>query len=135
MTRTIPLITATVGAALLFAVPAYGDNWGADKAQPTTDAVVRLPDAHDIVRDESNGYADAAERAQRIDVVVPTAMTDAFERSAPPVGSRVEPVSGAVESGFQLDLPQLGIGLGLGLALALGLYFAMRLTRTSPVAH
>ena len=32
MTRTISLITATVGAALLFAVPAYGDNWGADKA-------------------------------------------------------------------------------------------------------
>ena len=30
MTRTISLITATVGAALLFAVPAYGDNWGAD---------------------------------------------------------------------------------------------------------
>jgi hypothetical protein len=36
MTRTISLITATVGAALLFAVPAYGDNWGADKAQPVT---------------------------------------------------------------------------------------------------
>jgi hypothetical protein len=36
MTRTISLITATVGAALLFAVPAHGDNWGADKAQPTT---------------------------------------------------------------------------------------------------
>ncbi len=36
MTRTISLITATVGAALLFAVPAYGDSWGADKAQPTT---------------------------------------------------------------------------------------------------
>jgi hypothetical protein len=35
MTRTISIITATVGAALLFVVPAYGDNWGADKAQPT----------------------------------------------------------------------------------------------------
>jgi hypothetical protein len=35
MTRTISIITATVGAALLLAVPAYGDNWGADKAQPT----------------------------------------------------------------------------------------------------
>ena len=29
MTRTISLITATVGAALLFAVPAWGDNCGA----------------------------------------------------------------------------------------------------------
>jgi hypothetical protein len=28
MTRTISIITATVGAALLFAVPAWGDNWG-----------------------------------------------------------------------------------------------------------
>jgi hypothetical protein len=36
MTRTISLITATVGAALLFAVPAYGDNWGADRAQQST---------------------------------------------------------------------------------------------------
>lgn len=35
MTRTISIITATVGAALVFAVPAWGDNWGADKAQPT----------------------------------------------------------------------------------------------------
>ena len=33
MTRTISLITATVGAALLFAVPAYADNWGADQRQ------------------------------------------------------------------------------------------------------
>ena len=31
MTRTISLITATVGAALLFAVPAWGDNWGNDR--------------------------------------------------------------------------------------------------------
>jgi hypothetical protein len=30
MTRTISLFTATVGAALLFAVPAMADNWGAD---------------------------------------------------------------------------------------------------------
>jgi hypothetical protein len=31
MTRTISIITATIGAALLFAVPAYADNWGADQ--------------------------------------------------------------------------------------------------------
>jgi hypothetical protein len=36
MTRTISIITATVGAALLFAIPAYGDNWAADKSQPST---------------------------------------------------------------------------------------------------
>ena len=46
MTRTISFITATVGAALLFAVPAYGDNWGADKAQPTEQVRVS-PDLED----------------------------------------------------------------------------------------
>ena len=46
MTRTISLITATVGAALLFAVPAYGDNWGADKAQPAEPVRVS-PDLED----------------------------------------------------------------------------------------
>ncbi len=33
MTRTISLITGIIGAALLFAVPAYADDWGADRAQ------------------------------------------------------------------------------------------------------
>ncbi len=33
MTRTISLITGIIGAALLLAVPAYADNWGADRAQ------------------------------------------------------------------------------------------------------
>ena len=33
MTRTISLITATVGTALLFAIPAYGDSWGMDKGR------------------------------------------------------------------------------------------------------
>ena len=36
MTRTISLITATVGAALLFAVPAFGDSWGADQRNAGT---------------------------------------------------------------------------------------------------
>ena len=31
MTRTIALITVTVGAALLFAVPAVADDWGSDR--------------------------------------------------------------------------------------------------------
>lgn len=35
MTRTISIITATVGAVLVLALPAYGDSWGADRAQPT----------------------------------------------------------------------------------------------------
>ena len=44
------IITATVGAVLLLAVPAYGDNWGADKAQPT----VISPTGFDALRQSSS---------------------------------------------------------------------------------
>jgi hypothetical protein len=68
MTRTISLITATVGAALLFAVPAWGDNWGADKAQPT----LAQPDP--MIED---GFAQAVANAEQIRIV---RMLDARER-------------------------------------------------------
>jgi hypothetical protein len=67
MTRTISLITATVGAALLFALPAYGDNWGADKAQPATSNVRVSPDLEDRAiaaqQDELSAMLDAREQA------------------------------------------------------------------------
>jgi hypothetical protein len=67
MTRTISFIIATVGAALLFAVPAYGDNWGADKAQP-----LAQPDP--MVED---GFSQAVAAAEQIRV---ERMLDARER-------------------------------------------------------
>jgi hypothetical protein len=90
--------------------------------------VVSRPDSHDVVTQTESGYLDAAARAQRIDVVVPTASSDAHERSAPPPGefTRQTDVSG---SGTELELPQVGIGFGFGLLLALGLYLTMRYTR------
>jgi YD repeat-containing protein len=97
-------------------------------------SLVSRPDSHDIVRTEGNGYIDAAARAQRIDVVVPTAFSDAHERSAPPTGS--QPVASVgTGSGSELEWPQLGIGFGLGLLLAIGLFLAMRVTRVRPLAH
>ena len=54
MTRTISLITATVGAALLFAVPAWGDNRGADKAQPSG-----VPELVDLLA-AKNGTVDSS---------------------------------------------------------------------------
>jgi hypothetical protein len=65
MTRTISLITATVGAALLFAVPAWGDNWGADQ------------------RSQSVGYLnpDAADRAASVRQQHLTSMLDAREEA------------------------------------------------------
>ncbi len=64
MTRTISIITATVGAALLFAVPAWGDNWGRDQQQST----VRV----------SPDLADRAIKAEQIRV---ERMLDSRERS------------------------------------------------------
>jgi hypothetical protein len=96
--------------------------------------VVSRPDSHDVVTQLDNGYLDAAARAQRIDVVVPTAFSDAHERSAPPQGS--EPVATVgTGSGSELEWPQLGIGFGLGLLLAVGLFLAMRMTKVRPLAH
>ena len=67
MTRTISIITATVGAALLFVVPAYGDSWGADKAQP-----LAQPDP--MIED---GFAQAVAVAKQIRI---ERMLDARER-------------------------------------------------------
>ena len=72
MTRTISLITATVGAALLFAVPAWGDNWGADKAQPPTDAGYLNPDVADraasVEQQHVETMLNARERALGVSV-------------------------------------------------------------------
>ena len=79
MTRTISLITATVGAALLFAVPAWGDNWGADKAQPAGEQVRVSPD-----------LADRAIAAEQIRL---ERMLDRREQAlAVSIQNRVEPV-------------------------------------------
>ena len=77
MTRTISLITATVGAALLFAVPAWGDNWGADQ------------------RTQSVGYLnpDAADRAASVRQQHLTSMLDGREEAlGVSVQNRVAPV-------------------------------------------
>ena len=149
MTPRITLIIGTALAALTIVPAAFGEgrlagspgpaaapDWferAALVAESNTRAVVR-PDSHDIIRSVGPGYLDAADRALRIDVVVPTAYADAFERSAPPRGAM--PTSVASESsGSDRDWSQLGIGFGIGLLLAIGLYLAMRFTRIRTFAH
>ena len=90
MTRTISLITATVGAALLFAVPAWGDNWGADKAQPSSGA----PELVDLLA-AKNGTVDSSivgnsSATQR--------MLDARERSFGIVDPQVNPLDAREQS-------------------------------------
>ena len=63
MTRTISLITATVGAALLFAVPAWGDNWGAD--QDAAESAACLPDLADRAIAAEQGRLSAHARRTR----------------------------------------------------------------------
>ena len=64
MTPKISLITAVAGAALVLAVPAWGDNWAADQQQPivhvSPDAVDRALVAE---RNRQSNMLDARERA------------------------------------------------------------------------
>ena len=85
MTRTISLITATVGAALLFAVPANADNWGAEKAQPSGGA----PELVDLLA-AKNGAVDASiagnsSATQRMLDAHERAQGVSVENSVPPV--------------------------------------------------
>jgi hypothetical protein len=103
MTRTISIITATVGAALLFAVPAYGDNWGADKAQPLTQPDPMIED----------GFAQAVAAAERIRI---ERMLDARERGLgvanTPVDARSEGLNrlyGLGEYANPIDLRERGL--------------------------
>lgn len=150
MTPKITLIIGVALAALTIVPAAFGEGRLAGSQDPATaspdwferaaivaeskaSGVIR-PDSHDIVRPVATGYVDAADRAQRIDVVVPTALTDAFERSAPPQGTVTTSVA-SNGSGSDRDFSQLGMGFAIGLLLALGLYLAMRFTRIRTLAH
>lgn len=64
MTRTFSIITATVGAALVFAVPAWADNWGADQQSPQVHVSPDLEDrATTVDRDRLSAMLDAREQS------------------------------------------------------------------------
>lgn len=156
MTRTISIITATVGAALVFAVPAWGDNWGADQRSESVGYV--NPDSADraaaLGQQRSTNMLDARENALTAKgdaQVASVPAPDWFERAAATAirdnreivvddrfglhpQSVPSPVT-ATGSGREIDFPQVGIGLGIGLLLALGLFLAMRHTRIRTLAH
>ncbi len=135
MTRRISFFVGTALVALAVAAPAFGEGRLAGSIEPQ-DSVTQVsrPDSHDIFRAPETTYLDAADRAQRIDVVVPTAYTDAFDRAAPPKGTQPTLTVGAV-SDDGIEWSQLGFGFGLGILLVAGLWLAMRMTRVRPLAH
>ncbi len=140
MTRRISIITTIIGAALALAVPAWGDNWGAD--QRPTGAGYLNPDAADRAEAARQqmvaAMLDAREQALGVSVA---GAKEAASRPEPVrddrfrIGPTNAPVLVAPSPGTDLEWPQIGIGVGIGIALALGLYLVMRTTRQRPLAH
>ena len=135
MTRRITLFVGAALVALAVAAPAaFAEGMLAGSIEPQdTVTQVSRPDSHDIVRTQETTYLDAADRAQRIDVVVPTAFTDSVDRAEPPAGtfSRLT-ISASPQDG--IEWPALGLGFGLGMLLVAGLWLATR-TNGRPLAH
>ena len=127
MTRTISLITATIGVAMLFAFPAFGDDWAADQR---SEPVGHLsPDSADraaaLGQNQVTRMLDAREKSQQ-------AKRDAQLASA---ASQIPATVNATSSGQDLELRQVGLGFGIGVLLAIGLALAVRFTRVHRLAH
>ena len=139
MTRTISIITAVAGLALVVAIPALGQG----QTVPQNDVPIVSPDAVDRAAEARlSQQASLATAGQRL--VFDDHRSDTGIQSAgrslvfddyrvDPVGQPVRVV--ATGSGDELELPQFGLGLGLGIALALGLFLTVRYTRAGPLAH
>jgi hypothetical protein len=137
MTPKISFITAVVGAALVFAVPAFGDSWGADRNQSTVHVSPDLVDRVDAARQqELSSMLDARERSLAV-------KSDATIVSTDPVRDdrfRLDPTSiptpaAAISSARDVEWLQIGIGFGGGILLAFGLFLATRTTRVRQPAH
>ena len=132
MTRTISLITVTVGAVLMLAAPAVADDWGSDRR---SDVVAYLnPDGADratALRQEQLALMlDAREKSQ-------TAKRDAQLASASSADLRpsIPTTVAATSSGRLTDILQVGLGFGIGVLLTIALFLAVRFTRVHRLAH
>ena len=136
MTPKISFITAVACAALVFAVPAFGDSWGADQNQ----AAVRVsPDLVDRVaaasQQELSSMLDARERsfAAKRDtavVVAPDPVRD--DRFRIDRSSILNPATTTHTAG---DVEWLQVGIGGAILLAIGLVVTLRVTGVRQPAH
>jgi hypothetical protein len=138
MTPRITLISALVGAALVLAVPALADSWGADRGQPTVPVSPDLADrAASAQQKELFAVLDARERAFATSRTASTAVTpdrahdDHFRFDPTSVPTPLAPTA----SRGGIDWSQLGIGFAVGVLLMLGLMAAMRMPRARQPAH
>ena len=140
MTPRITLIGAVVGAALVLAVPALGDSWGADRNQATVHVSPDLVDRAVAARQqELFAVLDARERsfatsrtASAAAAPEPEPLHDDHFRSDP---AGVPTPVATTRSGGGIDWSQLGLGFAVGVLLMLGLIVAMRMPRARQPAH
>jgi hypothetical protein len=151
MTHLKAIITATVAAALVLAVPAWADDWGRDGEQPAVRISPDLADRAEAALQRRNATVlDARERSfstKRIDTSQVATNPDWFERAAAAaVRDDVAAITAAsaspdvadessARSGREVEWSQLGAGFGIGLLLALGAYAGVRIARSRPLAH
>jgi hypothetical protein len=139
MTPKISFATvATIGAALVFAVPAFGDAWGTDRNQE----IVRVsPDSIDrataVRQQELWSMLDARERSlatrsEATTIVAPDPIRDNRFR---PVAATIPTAVATVDSAREIDWLQIAIGFGAGTLLAIALFLAVRATRVRQPVH
>ena len=139
MTPKISFATvATIGAALVFAVPAFGDAWGTDRNQE----LVRVsPDSIDraaaVRQQELSSMLDARERSltarsEATTIAAPDPIRDNRFRLA---AAAIPTPAATVDSARPIDWLQIAIGFGAGTLLAIALFLAMRATRVRQHAH
>ena len=158
MTRTLFIVAGIVLGALAVSVPAlgkgqaprdphdavvyfYANERATLVAQPIATADVR--DSHERATATAtrglsvqqmmaeDGFDRAAAMADARGLTTRLDYRDAFERSNP--GSSI--VTTPVNSGSEIDWPQIGVGFGVGILLALGILLAARATRVRSLAH
>ena len=138
MTPKISLVIAIVGAALVFAAPAFGDAWGTDRNQETVRVSPDLVDRADAVRQqEISSMLDARERSfaaksEATTIVLPDPVRDDRFQLDP---SGIAIPTAAISSPRDIEWLQVGIGFGFGVLLALSLSLATRMTRVRQPAH
>ena len=137
MTRTISLITVTVGAVLMLAAPAVADDWGSDRR---SDVVAYLnPDGADratALRQEQLALMlDAREKSQTAKLDAQLASAPYLDLHRPFVPTTVDATMVTTSEGRPIDLLQVGLGFGIGVLLTIGLSLAVRSTRVHRLAH
>lgn len=138
MTPKLSFITAVVGAALVLAVPAFGDTWGADQNRATVSVSPDLADRVAAARQqELTSMLDARERSfaaksETTRVVSPEPVRDDRFRLAP-VG--IPTPAATISSAHGTEWLQIGIGFAAGALLVISLFLATRMTRLRLPAH